>query len=91
MVEDYNALQGDYDSLIDEYDAIKGAYDSFKGIYDNLQGEYDDLFDEYNSIKGYESHLRELRNTRKIMYVTSATSVILLIVTIYLAMRKGVA
>lgn len=85
---DIMLLKENYDNLITEYDAVKDDYENLKYDYDTLQRNYDDLLEDYNSIQIDESTLKNLRNTRNIMYGTSAAAVVLFFVTIYYARKK---
>lgn len=86
--QDYNAIKQNYDDLTSEYTTKQTEYESLKDSYDNLQEEYDNLLEEYNSVQINESVLKDLRNTRNIMYVTSAAAIVLFIGVIYLVVKK---
>ena len=86
--QDYNAIKQNYDDLTSEYTTKQTEYGSLKDNYDNLQEEYNNLLEEYNSIQINESALNDLKNTRNIMYVTSAAAIVLFIGVIYLVIKK---
>jgi len=78
----YQQGLSDYSELQDNYTALQNNYDSLQANFTVQNSTYNDLQRKYNSIQG------ELGSTRNLVYVLTATTVILIAATVYLARRK---
>jgi len=101
---DYNDLFKSFDSLAKHYGSLNSSYDeltanygSLKASYDFLKTNFDRLESDYNSLNSNNSNLTtshnnligELAFTRKLSFIFVATTMILIGITIYYAIRKS--
>jgi len=79
---DYQTLNVTYNSLVSEFETLEADYATLNATYNSLTSEHDVLRSEYDVA------LNDLNNTRTIMYATIATTILFVITTAYLAMKK---
>jgi len=79
---DYQTLSVTYNSLVSEFEILEADYATLNATYNSLTSEHDALRSEYDAALG------DLNNARNIMYVTIATTILFVITTAYLAMKK---
>jgi len=102
LLDDYSLLQGNYSHLLNSYDTLNASYQEHLLDYSELQRNYTSLLTSYNSLQeqynflnstltsGQENIIKELDDIRKLMYVSTATAVIFIIATLYLATKTKV-
>jgi parallel beta-helix repeat protein len=79
LISRYNTLQANLTSLNSSYNDLKKNYDSMNSSYTNLNTAFNDY---KNSKQG------ELNYTRDLAYALTTITVILIVATVYIIMRK---
>jgi thiosulfate/3-mercaptopyruvate sulfurtransferase len=80
LLSDYNSLLSDYDELSSDYDVLQGNYTDLSNKYNVLQGNYTDLLSDYDE-------LSKSTMPAYLTYTFVATTVIFLLVAVYLALK----
>jgi parallel beta-helix repeat protein len=79
-------LQSNYTSLQTNFASLNSAYNDLRGSLNTLNSSYNNLNSAFNDYK--TSTQDELSYTRNLVYVLTGTAVILIVATVYLALRK---
>jgi len=82
LLGDYNIKLTNYSSLSTSYKSLCDNYDILETNYDSLRSNNDQLTTSYNAL------ISELADARNLSYVLLATTMILIAVTVYFAVRK---
>jgi hypothetical protein len=82
LLADFNALNMSYSSLNSSYNNLQANFNSLNATFNGLRRDYDTLNSSYTNLQG------ELTNTRNLVYVLTAVTVILIVATVYFAVRK---
>ena len=100
----YNSLSGNYTSLTTAYNSLRNDYDTLESDYASLQSDLNTLKTQYNSLNTtysslvidlntlnakYAATLNDLNNTRNMVYIIIIAMIVLVIITIFLAVRKS--
>jgi len=103
LKSDYQTLDETYDTLMSEFDSVQSDYQTLNVTYNSLVSElevletdyatlnatYNSLISEHDALRSeYDVALSDLNNARNIMYATIATTILFVITTAYLAMKK---
>ena len=90
---DYSKLQENYTSFQNSYNNIQASLNSLNSTCNDLLSSYQTLNSSYNNLNtafnDYKTSTQsELDNTRNLVYVLTAITVILIVAIVYLAVRK---
>jgi len=88
----YNKLQADYSDLSSRLSSLQASFNSLETSFNSLKKDYDSLKvvrDEYADLKSkYEAGMNELNNARTLNYVFVITTIVFVVISVYLAKRK---
>ncbi len=85
----YNTTKKDYDALNESYTSLKSNYDSLNSIYATLQTNYNKELTTLNSLQiSNEKLALDYANQVNILYIFIASTAVLLVSTVYFAMKK---
>ena len=85
----YNKLQADYSDLSSKLSSLQASYDSLQTNLNSLKTDYDSLKADYTDLKSkYEAEMSELNSARTLNYVFIITTIIFVVISVYLAKRK---
>ena len=82
LLNEYAVLVGNYTGLQVEYDGLLSNFDLLNSTYSNLNATYHELRSKQ------EATMNELNSIRNLMYIFTATTIILLATTVYFFRRK---
>ena len=96
LLDDHNSLSTNYNDLLDSYDSLANHYDSLNSSYYELKSNYDVLKSDVNSLESnsenltssYNTLASEMNSVRNLSYIFTATTLVLIVTTVYFAMRK---
>ncbi|MEM3703358.1 MAG: hypothetical protein QXX79_02905 [Candidatus Bathyarchaeia archaeon] len=96
LLDDYTSLSANYNDLLDKCDSLARYYDFLNSSYYELKSVFDTLKSDFNSLKSsnenltssYNTLVGEVSSARNLNYIFTATTLILMITTIYFAIRK---
>lgn len=96
LLDDHNSLSTNYNDLLGSYDSLTNHYDSLNSSYYDLKSDYDMLRSDFNSLESnnaelttsYNALIGELSSARNLSYVFITTTMILIAMTVYFAVRK---
>jgi hypothetical protein len=71
--------------LEDQVKSLNQSYQQLSGLYSNLTAEFNQLNESYYSAKG---SLGDLDNTRRVTAVLAVTTIVFLVTTVYLVVRR---
>jgi hypothetical protein len=78
-------LQDQIKSLNDSFQQLTNLYQNLSSTFEQLNQTYVELYQNYTSVKG---SLGDLDNTRRVTTVLAVTTIIFLVSTIYLVIRR---
>jgi hypothetical protein len=89
LLTGYNSLGQTYSSLLANYSSLQTSLGSLSSNYNGLRQNYDSLNSSYDSLKSnFDSTLGQLAISRDLNYILIASTIVLAVITIYLAIRK---
>jgi parallel beta-helix repeat protein len=93
QLSDYSELQGNYTSLQNSYNNLQASFAFLNSSYSSLGGNFDSLNSSYINLKTtlnqYEQSTQNgLSCAKDSVYILTATTVVLIVATIYFAVRK---
>jgi hypothetical protein len=89
LLTNYNSLHLVFSSLQTNYTSLREDLESLSSNYDALRQNYESLNSSYGSLKSnYDAALGELALSRSLNYVFIAATIVLAVITSYLAIRK---
>jgi len=89
LLTGYNSLGQTYSSLLANYSSLRASLESLSSDYSALRQNYDSLNSSYDSLKSnFDAALGQLALSRDLNYILIASTIVLAVITIYLAIRK---
>jgi len=89
LLSNYTELKENYATLNQTYSILQENFDSLTSSYNQLNTSYDTLLDSYNQLQlDQESVLDELNVIRNMLYLFIATTIVFMVITVYLVIMK---
>lgn len=87
LLSDYTSLSSDYADLLSDYNSLSSNYNVLQGNYSDLSNKYNILQGNYTDLKGDYDELSKSTMPAYLTYTFVATTVIFLLVAVYLALK----
>jgi|GEM_PF-244327 len=83
----YDDLKGNFEALRGNYDKLTENYNKLQGDYSRLQGDYSKLSEKYGDLESAYDELAKTTTPAYLTYAFVATTIIFLLLAVYLALR----